>query len=71
MYQFQYYFTVGFSIYSLLTGWWSFLAVMATIMIVTIPLKRNQFFIKVVSKYFMPCKHFDKFEIIYEELIPN
>ena len=70
-YQFQYYITISTIIYSIFTGWWQFLAAMGVIMLLTIPLKRSQLFVTIVSKYLMPSKYFDKFEIIYEEVIPD
>jgi hypothetical protein len=37
--------------------------------IVQLPIRRSQRFIDLVNKYILPFKYFDKYEIIYEEII--
>lgn len=45
-----------------------FLGLLA-IVIVQLPIRRSQIFIDLVNRYVQPFKYFDKYEIIYDEII--
>lgn len=56
-------------VYAIFTLDLYFFLTLLTLVILQLPIRRSQLFIDHVNKYILPFKYFEKYEIIYEEII--
>ncbi len=70
-FQFPFFFSIGLTLYALITFNSMIIAIQGLIMIFTYSLSKSDLFLKIIKKYIVPTAYFNNFYRIFEEDIPD